>query len=363
MRVLGVLVGAMMLVAAGAAWGEFEQIVIENAGLTRVVSGTSNILKTTRISMGDTRLVDEPSVEFMIEIEANGERLTLVPGDFDIKAIDTAFKGKEKQTSIEMRSHYWGYPLVVYVDYWNDARNTYQQKSVAIAPCKTPAGATIRRITLESLRFVDALQPIAPTSCGFANEARSSFAAVDAKSGKGLCWDFPAGTAEFARRHSLTAYEEMNAPLAKGYQTGRLTLGAVSGKPAAVFAGYRQALLETRYPSLAKNSKYAALRKRFAQCFAACAYLPPCSDDGLVDAEARIAGNKGFVMIFNCSGEARKAALLLSDASLALTGDLKLSDWSALDRPSDLETIKAGGKIEVEIPARGCRIIGVNIDG
>jgi hypothetical protein len=249
------------------------------------------------------------------------------------------------------------------VDYWNDARNTYQQKSLTIAPCKQPAGAVLKRVTVELLRLVDALQPIAPTGSGFASEAKSSFAALDAKSGKGLCWDFPAGTAAFMGRHSLIAYEEMSMPLEKGYQTGRLTLGAVSGEPAAVFASYRQVLLETRYPSLARSSKYAALRKRFAECFAACEYVPPCSEDGLVDAEAHIAANKGFVMIFNRSAEASNVSLPVSEAPLGLSGELKLSDWSDLDSPSQLATIKPDGKIETQIPAHGYRIIGINING
>lgn len=363
MRVCGFLIVVLALAAAGAAWGEFEEIAFETAGLSRTVSGTVNILKTTKLRVGETQLLDQPSIEVMVELEVNGERVTMVPSDFDIKAIDGASKNKERQTSIELRSHLWGYPITVYVEYWTDQRNQYQQKSIIVSPSKLPAGAIIKRITLESFRFVDAVLPIAPSESGFANDAKLGFAAVEPKSGKGLCWDFPSGKIAFSGKHGLFAYVEPNVPLEKGYETGRLTIGAVYGKPEAVFAGYRQTLLESRYSILAKNAKLAALKKQFKEFFAACEYLPPCSDDGLVDAEGRIADGKGFVLLFNPTAEAKKAIVPLSNKALGLSGELKLSDWTELDKPADLGTKKADEKMEIEVPARGYRIIGVNVNG
>ncbi len=363
MRVCGVAIAvfAMLVAAVTAGAGEFEEMKLETAGLTRTVSGTLNILKTTGLTVGETQLLDQPSVEVMLELEVNGERITMVPSDFDIKDINHASKNKERQTGIELRSHLWGYPITVYVDYWNDERNQYQQKSITVTPSRLPAGAVIRRITVASLRLVDAAVPVAASESGFVNEAKSAFAAVEPKSGSGLCWDFPSGLIAYSSRHWLTAYVEANVPLEKGFKTERLTLGAVYGKPDAAFANYRQTLLESRYPALAKNAKLAALRKQYKECFAACQYVPPCSADGSVDAEGHAAGGKGFVLLFNPTADARNAVLPLSEKTLGLSGELKLSDWTELDKPSDLGVRKADEKLEIEVPADGYKIIGVNV--
>ena len=363
MRLLSLTVGILVMAAAGAAFGEFEELKVNNAGFERVISGTSNVLKTTHVRIGGVEMLDQPSVEFMIEVEYKGETLSLVPSDFDIKGIDSSAKGKERQTSIELRSHYWGLPLLVYIDYWCDERNQYQQKSINIPPCKQAAGAVLKRVTIEAFHFRSPVLPLAPTASGFANVAKSGFAAIDPKSSKGLCFDLPSGKAEFARGHSLIAYEEMTAPVEKGYETGRLALGVASGKPDAAFSAYRQMLLETRYPLLAKNPKLAALRKRFADCFATRQYLPPCSEDGRVEGEGCVADNKGFVLLFNSGSEAAKALLPLWSPALNVSGDLKLSDWTSLDGASDMGTKKPEDKVEIDVPARGYRVIGVNIDG
>lgn len=361
MRVCGVIVLVLALVAAGAAYGDFEEMTIETAGVSRTVSGTVNILKTTRLTVGATQLLDQPSVEVMLELEVNGERVVMVPGDFDIKAIDTTFKNKEKQTGIELRSHVWGYPITIYVDYYNDERNQYQQKSITVAPSRLPTGAIIRRITVESLRFVDAAVPLAVSESGFANEAKSAFAAIEPKSGKGVCWNFPAGVITFSGNHTLSAYVEPNVPLEKGFKTERLTLGAACGKPEAAFVCYRQMLLEIRYPALAKNPKFGALRKRFKDCFAACRQLQPLAENGSVEAEGRIVGGRGFVLLFNTGSVAKKAAVSLAKGSLGLAGEVKLSDWTELGSPADIGTRKIDETLEIEVPANGYRIIGVNM--
>ncbi len=363
MRFLSIFVIAVLALAVcEAAWADFEEITFETAGLTRTVSGTVNILKTTKLSVAKTQLLDQPSIEVMLELEVNGERLTLVPSDFDIKTIDYASKNNEKQTSIELVSHYWGYPITIYIDYWNNERNQYQEKSIIVNPSATPAGAIIKRITVESFRFADAVHPIAAWDSGFVNESKAAFAVVEPKSNRGLCWYFPSGTIAYVGKHLLDAYVEPNVPLAKGYKTGRLTLGAVTGKPESVFTSYRQMLLEARYSDLAKSAKLGSLKKRFKECFATCQYLPPCSVDGAVDAQGHIAGEKGFVMLFNSTDQVAKAVVPFSDRALGLSGELKLSDWTGSDKPSDLGTKKVDEKIEIEVPAKGYKIIGVNID-
>jgi len=361
MRIRGLTVLLLALVVAGAAHGDFEEMTIETAGLNRTVSGTVNILKTTRLTVGEIQLLDQPSVEVMLELEVNGERVVMVPGDFDIKAVDTSFKNKERQTSVELRSHVWGCPVTIYVDYYNDERNQYQQKSITISPSKLPTGAVIRRITIESLRFVDAVIPVSVSESGFANDAKSAFAAIESKSGRGVCWDFPAGVITFSGKRTLSAYIEPNVPLEKGFKTERLTLGAVYGKPGAAFGCYRQMLLEIRYPALAKNAKLAALRKRFKDCFAACQYLPACAEDGSVDAEGRIADGKGFVLLFNSSSQAGNVVVPLANRALGLSGEVRLSDWTDLAKPVDLGVKNVDEKVRITVPANGYRIIGVNV--
>lgn len=363
MRLLGLVIGTLALMATGVVAGEFEEFKVENVGLARTISGTSNVLKTTHIQIGGVEMLDQPSVEFMIEIEQKGETVTLIPSDFDIKTIDSSAKNKEVRTSIELNSHYLGYPLVIYVDYWHDDRNHFQQKSINILSCKKAPGAVLKRVTIESFRFKNPIAPLATAASGFVSEAKSSFAAVDSKTRKGLCFDLPSGKARFERGHSLIAYEEMNAPLEDGYQTGRLAIGAAVGQPEAAYSAYRQMLLETRYPSLAKDTKFSALRKRFAACFAACQCLSAGSGDAQIDAEGHIDGNKGFVLIFNSGAEAAKTLLPISNPALNLTGELKLSDWTTLDSGSDMGTKTKEDKVEIDVPAKGYRIIGVNIDG
>lgn len=360
MRVFCLILGMLViLVAAGAAWGEFEEMPLTNAGFTRVVSGTCNILKTTKLLVGETKLLDQPSVEVMIDIDYKGSLVTLIPSDFDIKKIERATKGKENETSITLESHYPGLPLRIYIDYWSDPRNQYQQKSISIEPLKA-AGAVLKRVTIDSIQFPNTIKPIAPAASGFVNETKSSFAVVDAKSQKGVCFDFPSGKIALNSWRYLTAYEEMDVTLEKGYQTGRMTLGAVSGKPEVVFKSYRQILLETRYPTLAKDLKFSALRKRFGTCFSVCQYIP---DDGHISAEGHIADNTGFILLFNMGSEVGKALFSLSEPALGLSGDLKLSDWTSLDKATDMGTKKLEDKLEIDVPAKGYKIIGVNIDG
>lgn len=353
----------LLFVTASAVWAEFEEISIQNVGITRVLSGTSNLLKTTKVQASGLQMLDQPSVELMIELDVKGELFTLVPNDFDIKSIDTVANGKEKHLSIELRCKTPELPLTVYMDYWSDPACTYQRKSITILPCKQATGTVLKRVTIEALQFLRPILPLAATASGFTNEAKSSFAAIDPKTGKGLCFSFASGKAEFSRGHSLVVYQQMDVPLEKGFETGRLTLGGVSGKPEAAFAAYRQMLLETRYPALAKNSKYASLRKQFAQCFAVCQYVPPCSEDGRTDAQGHIADNKGFVLLFNPDTEAKTATLPLSDAALNLSGEVNLSDWTALGAPTSLGLKKLDEKITIEVPAQGYRIVGVNVNG
>lgn len=361
MRFFCVLAIALSL-ATAALGGEFEELPIQNAGINRVVSGTSDLLKTTKIQAAGLQILDQPSVEVMVDVEIKGEPTTMVPSDFHIKTIDSTKRNTEKHTSIELESKIPDVPITLYVDYWDDPVCRYQQKSIAIAPCARAAGVVLKRVTVDSMQLPKTMQPLAAAASGFTNEAKSSFAAVDLKTGKGVCFSFPMGKIVLTRFHGLDAYQEMNVPLEKGFVTGRFAIGAVSGTQAAVFASYRQMLLETRYPALAKDAKFAALKKQFPQCFADCQYLPPLAD-GSVDAEGHISENKGFIMLFNPTSEAKTAALLPADAGLGLTGSPDLSDWTSIGAPVNMESKKPGEKVEIEVPANGYKIVGLNIHG
>lgn len=361
MRII-ILLLLLAALAAGSAQADFEAITLRNSGLARVVSGVSNILKTIDVKVGDYGLLDQPTMEFMIELDYKGERINLVPTDFDIKAIDRSSKNKEDTTSIELRSHYDGLPLIVYVDYMRTPGVPYQQKSISIPPCKEAKGAVLRRVTVESFRFKKAMQPLSVTESGFGSDPKTAFAFVEPKSGKGVCFDFPSGKISVSTNRSLLAFQEIEVPIENGWQSDRFGLSVVSGKPEAAFKAYRQFLMDTRYPTLAKNAKLGALEKRFGACFAACQYLPPCSADGQVSAVGRIADNKGFIFMFNSGAEAAKAVLPLAAANLGLTGDLKLSDWTSLDKPTEIGTKAAIDKVELDVDAHGYRIIGVNVE-
>lgn len=357
--ILLVIVAAL---AAGSASADFEAITIKNAGLSRVVSGVSNILKTTDVMVGDYSLVGQPTMEFMLELDFKGEKVYLVPTDFDIKGLDRTSKNREDTLSVELRSRYEGLPITMYVDYMRLPGALYQQKSISVPPCKEAKGAVLRRVTVESIRFRSAVQPLSVSEAGFGNDPKTAFAFVEPKSGKGVCFDFPSGKVSISNSRSLLAVQEMEVPIEKGWQSGKFGLSAVSGSPEAAFKAYSQFLLDTRYPALAKDAKLGALEKRFTDCFAACQYLPPCSADGRISAIGHVSGNKGFIFLLNSGGEPAKAVLPLAAAKLGLTGDLKLSDWTSLDKPTEIGTKVNTDKIELDVDAHGYRIVGVNVE-
>lgn len=361
MRTISLLI-LLSALAAGSVRADFEAIAIKNSGLTRVVSGVSNILKTIDVKVGDYGLLDQPTMEFMIEVDYKGERVNLVPTDFDIKSVDRSSKDKETTMSVELRSHYDGLPLVVYVDYTRLPDVLYQQKSISISPCKAAKGAVLRRVTLESFRFKNTMQPLSINESGFGIDPKSAFAFVEPKSGRGLCFDLPSGKITVSGNRLVSGFQEMEVPIENGWQSARFGLSAVSGAPQAAFSAYRQFLMDTRYPALAKNAKLGALEKRFSACFAACQYLSPCSADGKVSAVGRIADNKGFIFLFNSGAETAEAILPLAAANLGLTGDLKLSDWTSLDNPTQIGTKATADKVELAVDAHGYRIIGVNVE-
>lgn len=361
MRTISLLL-ALTVLAASSVLADFEAVTIRNAGLARVVSGVSNILKTTDIKFGDYGLLEQPTMEFMIELDYKGERVHLVPTDFTIEAIDRFSKNKVDTMGVELLCRREGLPLTVFVDYIRAPGVLYQQKLITISPCKKAKDAVIRRVTVESLRFKKAVQPLSVGATGFASDPKSAFAFVEPKSGRGMCFDFASGKYSVTGNRTLVAFEEVEVPAEKGWRSGKYGISAVSGTPETAFRAYWQFLIDTRHPELTKNAKLTALEKRFPTCFAACQYLPLCSADGQVTAVGRIAGNKGFIFFSNAGAEAAKVTIPLSSDNLGLSGDLELSDWTSLDKPNELGTKTASGNVEVEVAARGYFIVGINVE-
>ncbi len=356
MRVIYVVIGLLIAVSTQMEAARFETLTIKNFGYVRTISGANDIVKTTQFQVGNTEMLSLPSVEFMIDVEHNGELITLVPSDFLFKGIDSTTKDREIRTSIELLGKNPNMPLEVYLDYWRDDRNTYQQKSISIQPYAKAKGAVIRRVTIESMRFKNTLSPLAAGPAGFVNETQSSFAIFDQKSRKGLCWSLPSGVIFVGRGNSLLAYEMANAGLEDGYKTGRFALGAASGRPEEIFADYRRMLLETRYPALAKDSRFAALQKRFPDFFAEYKYLPSDPGSG-TDMEARISGDRGFILLFNSGSAEASVEIPKSDPVFASFSRFELSDWTSMETGARLEATK------IIVPAGGYKIIGVNVDG
>lgn len=356
------LILVITALAIGSAWADFEAVTIKNAGLARIVSGVSDILKTTDVKVGDYGLLDQPTMEFMIELDYKDEKVILVPTDFKIKSIDRYSKNKIDTFSIELTCQREGLPLTIYVDYVRAPGAVFQQKSITVPPCRQAKGAVMRRVTVEAFKFKDTVQPLSVTEAGFGTDAKSAFAFVEPKSGKGVCFDFPSGKILISTNRSVLGVQEIEASVEKGWKSGKFGLSGVWGAPEAAFKAYWQFLIETRHPELAKNAGYGSMQKRFPACFAAIQYLPPCSADGLVSAVGRIADNKGFIFLSNSGEDAAKAVLPLAANNLGLTGELKLSDWTSPDKPTEIGTRTTSDKVEVDVAANGYCIIGVNVE-
>ena len=353
------LILCVFMITGSAVLADFEPFPLKTAGLIRTISGVENIIKTTELQIGDLKTMDGPSLDFMIELDWKGENLILVPSDFTIQGVGSETKNQEIITSVELRCKVERFPLVVYIDYIRNPKAAYQAKSITIPPRKNVKGAVIRRVTTESVQFKSDLAPLSTDASGFGSDYKRAFAVVQQKSGKGVCFGATAGKAAMDRPRRFSVYEETETPAELGWKSGRVWFCAVSGTPGEAFRTYRQMLLDTRYPALAKDTKLVALKTRLPASFASCRYLPA---SGTVDAEGYIADNKGFIFLFNTASASAKTVLPLSDPGMKLSGDLKLSDWTTLDKPVDMGVKKLDENVELDVDARGYRIIGVNVE-
>lgn len=380
MRLRIILVLSLLLITVSQAFA-LEEMTIKNMWFSRMVSGTVGILKTTKLEANGVQLLDQPSVEFMVDVEYKGKIISLLPGDFDVMDVKTSEVNKVTKTSIEMLSHNSDFPLRVSVDYYSEPKALYMQKSIHIAPCKKPSGAVLKRVSIEYFRLKDAYMPVVPLNRyvlepgdetkaissdvknDFGFEGYSDFAVVDPKTNKGIFFVAEPQRAKIfaTSRHYLTITEEANVPIEKGYETARTTIGVAAGPPEIIYKQYREYLLNSRCAMLGSSKKLGEFKKKFNTYFQACQYVSIPLESMGIDAEAHAVGNKGFIILFNSSDKPQKIALPLDEPNLGLAGEVKLSDWTGLDSSSDMGAAGAGDKVEIEIGPGLMKIIGINI--
>lgn len=396
-RIACAAVAAACLLAA-AAFGA-ETLTIKNAAISRTVSSVSGVLKTTKLEANGAQMLAGPSVEFMIDLLVKGRPVTLVPTDFTIKELDEVRGKPESRYSIELRCLREDLPLVVYLDYHVRPDAAYLQKSITVEPCKKAAGAVIRRVVIDRFQFTGRFRPLSAVDSdasgtpSYSFDRASSFAAIEPDANRGVYFHVSSlfGVETFTPDHSLVLAQEAFAPVEKGFVTGRATIGAVSGPPEALHRQFREfassagrvrdtslGLPQAKYVLLSRLgsgplpwgerqaadaslevaaylSRLDAFARRFDLYFAVRRRIRNLPEGKNLEGQAHIVDGRGFVILFNASPEPEKVPLPLEQ--LELTGELSLSDWTELESGTQL-----GSVTEVEVPAAGARIIGVNVE-
>jgi len=161
-----------LILIGGPAFPAGEELTIKNVGMSRTISAFGGPLRTTKLEANGVQVIRQPGVEFMIDLDYKGEPVSLAPGDFDIRDVDTIKDGNELRTSIRLQSLYDGIPLIIYLRYHRDPTGSYQQKSITILPCKEAAGAVLRRVILDDQVLKPEYVPVIPTPRGECSSAR-----------------------------------------------------------------------------------------------------------------------------------------------------------------------------------------------
>jgi|GEM_PF-1179125 hypothetical protein len=337
------------------------QLVIKNAGIARTVSGAVDIIKTTKLTANGVQFLDQPSVEFMIDLDVKGKSVRLVPSDFHIETVESVQTGRETRTSFALISKHDAFPqLIVFVDYFYEPKLKYMHKSVAIKPCKNCEHVTIKQVIVESMRIKRQFQPLLMDG-SLAEE--SNYAVYDPESRKGLYFfiNSPKGLVAIGGSY-LTVAETTDAPLSKGFASARVTIGSAAGESSDIFVAYRDLILDVRWPDLARSKSFAAFKKRFAKQFSHCSFVGMRPFGGPVDGAAYGIGGQGFVLLLNSTDEPRKTILPLDRPELRLAGEVKVTDWTDFESAVHVGIARVGETFNVDIPPNSFRIIGVNID-
>lgn len=356
----------LSIIACGAFGASSEEYVIKNAGLTRTVSISAGILKTTKLEANGVQVFDLPSVEFMIEVENNGETTTLIPSDFDIKELHKNVSERQNSITALLVSHNEYFPVQVEVDYTADFKSDYQQKQIRIMPSSKPKGAVIRRVSIDDCLFKADYMPLTTSeninSQGvpeytFNYNMRSNFGAYDPKTNKGFYFyvDSPKPVCDFNNYHDMSLCEEVDVPLSKGYDSSVAILGSVQGSPDAVVEKYRELSLENQFAQLDKAKEFASFKKAYNTYFSACKYT---SSDN-ISKEIRIVDSKGILILTNISKDAQKISLPISSLGIKSKDGLNVYDLSTLNSSTKIDL--SGDKIDLELSPNVPRIIGLNL--
>ena len=82
----------ILLAICGTAWA-VQEAVIRNAGIARVITDLGGPLRTNRIEANGVQLLQYPGTEFVIDLDYKGQVVSLVPGDFEVKGVETIKDG------------------------------------------------------------------------------------------------------------------------------------------------------------------------------------------------------------------------------------------------------------------------------
>lgn len=250
MRVL--VVGMCLTVAAGHSSASITQdLVVGNSIVSRTLSAFAGPIRTTKLEVNGAQVLAQPGVEFLIDIDYKDDVVTLAPSDLEILASKTAKVGQELRTTVEMRSRKEGFPgVLVSLMYHSLPTAPFLQKSLAIKPAKGLEKAVLRRVTLEYCSLKPEFTAVSPAPAvggeggqRFTLGQRSDFAAMDPKTQSGLFFFMGSffGRESF-RQGTLVMGEDVYIPLDKGYETGRATIGSVSGPPEILYKRFREFL-------------------------------------------------------------------------------------------------------------------------
>ncbi len=251
----------LMFLMLGLASRAFavNEITIKNAGMSRLISYFGGPLRTSRIEMDGVQLLKQPGVEFQIDLDYKGEPVSLVPRDFEVRGADTAKVRGVNQISLRMQCMQRDLPLVVHVRYHWDPLKIYLQKSIKIEPLKRAAGAIIRRVVIEDLALTPDFEPI-PQADAVEDATSTADSGQEGYDSQRLIRDglprhavfnqkktgiyfFTAslvGREAYGRGRSLTMWESVYVPIENGYETGRATIGAVTGSPELLASRFQE---------------------------------------------------------------------------------------------------------------------------
>lgn len=376
MKVRTTLFAAALAAAAlnAQAASEFS-VTLRNAGLARTISNAAGILKTTRLEANGARMLDQPSVEFLIEIEHDGHLTILAPSDFDVHDTSATRRNQEERRRLELRCTREGFPLIIYVDYYIEPRAFYQQKSIVVRPCAAPEGAALKRIVIEDMRFRDEFVPFGPPE---SVETGSEIGAIDPKANRGVFFfaGSPVGRVWYSPRRILMAWEELDTPLSKGHETGRVTIGSGAGSPDALYERFREFAWNAWSAARGEgsgadaanagsgdfNKRFEAFKQRFQQYFAERKRVSTLLDGSGVDCEAYAVGSGGFLALFNPTRQARRVRLPLRGSGFELSGEVRLYDWTSLESGVPIRVAAPDDDVEIQMDPMSVRIIGVNIE-